>query len=335
MTMDNQSGRIIPIYAKKTILATGGLGQIFLHSTNPEESTGDGIAMAWRAGARCFNLQYIQFHPTALYCDMDRFLVSEAVRGEGGILITNKQEEFMSKYHPLANLAPRDIVARAIYQTMLDTGHPCVYLDITNKSSEWIKTRFPSIYENAMDRGFDMTKSPLPVVPAAHYCCGGVGVNLDGRTSLKRLYAVGEVACTGVHGANRLASTSLLEALVWGYYAGKDAAKTCEGEDYFPEIFPWIVENEMIDLALISQDWLTLKNTMWNYVGLIRTRQRLQRARTILRHLQTEIDDFYDQSKMSKEVIGLRNAVQTSIAIITASLESRESCGSHFMIDEN
>jgi L-aspartate oxidase len=335
MTMDNQSGRIIPIYAKKTILATGGLGQIFLHSTNPEESTGDGIAMAWRAGARCFNLQYIQFHPTALYCDMDRFLVSEAVRGEGGILITNKQEEFMSKYHPLENLAPRDIVARAIYQTMLDTGHPCVYLDITNKSSEWIKTRFPSIYENAMDRGFDMTKSPLPVVPAAHYCCGGVGVNLDGRTSLKRLYAVGEVACTGVHGANRLASTSLLEALVWGYYAGKDAAKTCEGEDYFPEIFPWIVENEMIDLALISQDWLTLKNTMWNYVGLIRSRQRLQRARTILRHLQTEIEDFYDQSKMSKEVIGLRNAVQTSIAIITASLESRESCGSHYLVDEN
>jgi len=332
--MDNQSGKIIPIYAKKTVLATGGLGKIFLHSTNSEESTGDGIAMAWRAGARCFNLQYIQFHPTALYCNRDRFLVSESVRGEGGVLINNKQEEFMSQYHPLGDLAPRDIVARAIYQTMLETGHQCVYLDITNKSTSWIKKRFPSIYKNAMDRGFDMTKSPLPVVPAVHYCCGGVGVNLDGKTSLKRLYAVGEVACTGVHGANRLASTSLLEALVWGYYVGKDATKSYKGEDYFPEIYPWIVENKMIDVALISQDWLTLKNTMWNYVGLIQSRQRLQRAKTLLQHLQEEIEDFYDKSKMSKEVITLRNAVQTSIAITVASLESRESCGSHFLIDE-
>ena len=333
LTLDNKNGKILPMYAKNTILATGGVAEIFLHSTNPEESTGDGIAMAWRAGVRCFNLQFIQFHPTALYCDQDRFLVSEAVRGEGGVLVNNNQEEFMSSYHPLANLAPRDIVARSIYQTMLDTRHPCVYLDISSKNSDWIKKRFPSIYENAKERGFDMTNTPLPVVPAAHYSCGGVGVDLFGRTSLNRLYAVGEVSCTGVHGANRLASTSLLETLVWGYYAGKDAATQREGDNYFPEIYPWIGENEMIDSALISQDWLTIKNTMWNYVGLVRSRQRLQRARTILRHLHTEIEDFYDKAQMAREVIGLRNGVQTSIAIITASLESRESCGTHFLIE--
>jgi len=332
--MENKSGKIMPIYAKKTIMATGGIGQLFLHSTNSKESTGDGIAMAWRAGARCINLQYIQFHPTALYCDMDRFLVSEAVRGEGGKLVNNKEEEFMSKFHPLGDLAPRDIVARSIYQTMLDTKHPCVYLDISSRDSNWIRKRFPSIYENAMMRGFDMTKSPLPVVPAAQYSCGGVAVDLFGRTSLERLYAVGEVACTGVHGSNRLASTSLLEGLVYGFNAGKDVGQVYDDEDYFPKISPWIIENKTIDLALISQDWLTLKNTMWNYVGLIRSRQRLERARSILRHLQIEIDNFYVKSKMSKDVIGLRNAVQASIAIIMASLESKQSCGTHFLIDE-
>ena len=331
ISLDNQNGNIIPIYAQKTVLATGGLGQIYLHTTNTRESTGDGIAMAWRAGVRCINLQYIQFHPTTLYCDQDRFLISESLRGEGGVLINDKNEEFMHQFHPQANLAPRDIVARSIYQTMLKNNRPCVFLDITNKNFNWIKNRFPSIYKNTFIRGIDMTKKPIPVVPAVHYSCGGIKVDLKGKTSLSRLYAIGEVACTGVHGANRLASTSLLESLVWGYLSGKDIVKSSKKDHYFPPYLPWIDETKKIDRSLISKDWLTLKNTMWNYVGLIRNRHRLQRAQTILKHLMTEIDDYYYKCKLSKEIIELRNGVQTAVAITLAALETRNSKGTHFL----
>ena len=334
MVLDNNTGKVSSLYAQRTILATGGLGQIFLHSTNPEDSIGDGIAMAWRAGARCFNLQYIQFHPTTLFSGSGRFLISEAVRGEGGILIDGHGNEFMQEIHEKGSLAPRDIVARGIHQKMLDTALPYMYLDISFKDSDWIKNRFPSIYKGCLEAGIDMTKEPIPVVPAAHYICGGIGVNLEGRTSVKRLYAVGEVACTGVHGANRLASTSLLEALVWGYHAGKDAAIFRDGDDHFPEIEPWVDELEEIDPALIAQDWLTIKNTMWNYVGLIRTRQRLHRARTIMRNLQTEIESFYQKAKLTPNIVGLRNGVQTAIAIIAATLEARESIGTHYLLED-
>ncbi len=334
MVLDNQKGNVIAVYAQRTILATGGLGQIYLHSTNPEEAIGDGIAMAWRAGARCFNLQYIQFHPTTLYGSTNRFLISEAVRGEGGKLIDSNGNEFMQSIHEKGSLAPRDIVARGIHQTMLDSGQPCMYLDISFKNRNWIENRFPSIYKNCLQAGVDMAAEPVPVVPAAHYSCGGVGVNLAGHTSLKRLYAVGEVACTGVHGANRLASTSLLEALVWGHEAGKDAAHFHQGDDYFPQIENWVEETEEIDPALIAQDWLTIKNTMWNYAGLIRTRQRLHRARTILRNLQTEIEDFYQKAKLSPSMVGLRNGIQTANAIIAATLEARESRGTHYLLEE-
>jgi L-aspartate oxidase len=334
MVLDNQNGEVKAVYAKRTILATGGLGQIFLHTTNPEESIGDGIAMAWRAGARCFNLQFIQFHPTTLFGSKDRFLISEAVRGEGGKLIDGNGNEFMQSVHEKGSLAPRDIVARGIHQTMLDTGQPCMFLDISFKKREWIENRFPSIYKNCLLAGVDMAAEPIPVVPAAHYSCGGVGVNLAGHTSLKRLYAVGEVACTGVHGANRLASTSLLEALVWGHEAGKDAAQFQEGDDYFPQIESWVEETEEIDPALIAQDWLTIKNTMWNYAGLIRTRQRLHRAQTILRNLQNEIEDFYQKARLSPSIVGLRNGIQTANAIITATLEARESRGTHYLLED-
>ncbi|HPD32817.1 MAG TPA: L-aspartate oxidase [Bacteroidota bacterium] len=331
--MNNKTKEIFPIYAQNTILATGGLGQIYINTTNPPENTGDGISLAYRAGARIFNLHYIQFHPTTFYGAKERFLISESVRGEGGILLDCKGNRFMQKYHELAELAPRDVVARAIYDTMLETNHPCVYLDISHKNSEWIRNRFPTIYAYLLKNGIDMTIEPIPVVPAAHYSCGGVGVNLKGRTSLRRLWAVGEVSCTGVHGANRLASTSLLEALVWGYIAGNEVSKPDKEDDYFPQIFDWVSEVEDVDNALIAQDWLTIKNTMWNYVGLIRTRQRLLRAHQILRHLQTEIESFYRRARMSPEVIQLRNGVITAYAVTNSAMEDRVSRGAHYLKD--
>ncbi|MCX7880441.1 MAG: L-aspartate oxidase [Ignavibacteria bacterium] len=329
--LNNQTGKVFPIFAYNTILATGGLGQIYLHTTNPPEATGDGIAMAYRAGVRLLNLQFIQFHPTAFYSERVNLLISEAVRGEGGKLIDKYGREFMNEYHENGSLAPRDIVARSIHQTMLKTNHPCVYLDISFKSSDWIKSRFPTIYQNLLKAGIDMTVEPIPVVPAAHYSCGGLGVSLKGKTSLSRLYAVGEVACTGVHGANRLASTSLLEGVVWGYHAGKSASEINKSDQYIPEIFPWKDENEYIDPALIAQDWLTIKNTMWNYVGLVRTRQRLTRATTILRHLQNEIEQFYKRAKMNKEILQLRNGIITAIAVTNASIEDKVSRGAHYL----
>ena len=332
--LDKNTGKIIPVYAQKTILATGGLGQIYRHTTNPAEATGDGIALAWRAGARCFNLQYIQFHPTSLYNDRDSFLISESMRGEGGRLIDKNGRQFMKDFHDLGELAPRDVVARGIHQTMLTTGHPCVYLDISHKDSAWIKSRFPTIYNYCIKTGIDITAEPIPVVPAAHYSCGGIGVSLVGRSSLQRLYAVGEVACTGVHGANRLASTSLMEAVTWGYLAAKDACLEREGDNYFPEIFPWKDETEPVDPVLIAQDWTQIKNTMWNYVGLVRSRQRLLRARTIFRHLQSEIDQFYQKTKLSYDILELRNGVQTALAVTQATLEDRVSRGTHYIIED-
>ncbi len=329
--LENSTGRTIPALAGRTILASGGLGRIFLHTTNPPESTGDGIALAWRAGARCFNLQYIQFHPTALYSEHNRFLLSESMRGEGARLVDKNGRDFMREFHPMGPLAQRDIVARGIHQTMLDTWHPCVYLDISFKDSVWIKERFPTIYQHCLKAGIDITSEPIPVVPAAHYSCGGVGVSLRGRTSLQRLYAVGEVSCTGVHGANRLASTSLLESLVWGNSAGIDAAELRSSDEYFPDIYPWIDGTEETDPALIAQDWLTIRNTMWNYVGLVRTRPRLIRATIILRHLQSEIEQFYQKVKMNKDIIQLRHGVQTSIAVTSATLEAKVSKGAHYL----
>ncbi len=334
IVLNNETGRVFPVFASKTVLATGGLGQIYVHTSNPEESTGDGIALAWRAGARCFNLQYIQFHPTTLYNERDRFLISESMRGEGGILKDKNGNEFMHQYHELGSLAPRDIVARSIQHTMLKTGHPCVYLDISFKDADWIRHRFPTIYEHCYSSGIDIAKEPIPVVPAAHYSCGGVGVNLHGRTSLRRLYAVGELACTGVHGANRLASTSLLESVVWAWTAAQDMKELGGDDFYFPEIFPWEDETESVDPALLAQDWLTIKNTMWNYVGLMRTRSRLIRARITLRHLQSEVEQFYLKARMSKPMIELRNGVQTAIAVTYATLEDRVSRGAHYLMDQ-
>ena len=331
----NETGIVDTIFAKETILATGGLGRVFLHTTNPPGSRGDGIAMAYRAGARCINMQYVQFHPTTLFHPSGRFLISESLRGEGARLMSPRGEEFMKRFHPNGSLAPRDVVARGIHQWMIESGEPCALLDISHKSPDWVRSRFPGIYEKCKSLGIDITREPIPVVPAAHYSCGGVSVDALGKSNVGRLRAVGEVACTGVHGANRLASTSLLEGLVWGTRAGSDAAERSlnAADHYFPEIAPWVYERETVDPELIAQDWLTIQQTMWNYVGLVRTTKRLDRAHEILREHHLEIERFYDKAAISDSLIGLRNGVQTALAILLAAMECRESRGCHYRSD--
>jgi L-aspartate oxidase len=330
-----ESGAVETILAKETILATGGLGRVFLHTTNPVTSRGDGIAMAYRAGARCINMQYVQFHPTTLFHPSGRFLISESLRGEGARLVSPHGEEFMKRFHPEGSLAPRDVVARGIHQWMIESGHSCALLDISHKNADWIRDRFPGIYEKCKSLGFDITREPIPVVPAAHYSCGGVAVDENGKSNVARLRAVGEVACTGVHGANRLASTSLLEGLVWGTRAGTDTADHVNRtkDFYFPEISPWVYEKETVDPALIAQDWLTIQQTMWNYVGLVRTTKRLDRAHEILRELHLEIERFYDKAAISDALIGLRNGIQTALVVLLEAMECRESIGCHYRVD--
>ena len=333
--LDQASGEIFPILAKETILATGGLGRVFLHTTNPAGTRGDGIAMAYRAGARCINMQYVQFHPTTFFHPSGRFLISEAMRGEGARLVDGKGREFMNDYHPDGSLAPRDVVARGIHQMMLESGEPCAHLDISHKPADQVRERFPGIYAHCLKCGIDMTKESIPVVPAAHYSCGGVAVDEWGRSNLHRLRAVGEVACSGLHGANRLASTSLLECLVWGTRAGdQTAAFIAQGEEYyFPQIAPWRYEREPVDPALIAQDWLSIQQTMWNYVGLVRSEKRLNRAHEILRELHLEILRFYEKAEVTDAMVGLRNGIQTALAILLAAMECRQSLGCHYRID--
>jgi len=336
--LKQETGDVEPFLARETVLATGGLGQIFIHTTNPDAARGDGIAMAYRAGARIINLEYIQFHPTAFYHPLSpRFLISESMRGEGGRLVDNRGREFMDKYHAQGSLAPRDVVARAIHEEMLQTNHPCAYLDITHKDPEWIRRRFPNIHAYCLKFDVDITRQPIPVVPAAHYSCGGVAVDLEGRTSIHRLRAVGEVSCTGVHGANRLASTSLLEALAWGVEAADSILRRIQADPeattYAPEVKPWRYMREPADPALIQQDWLTIKYTMWNYVGLARSTRRLNRALQLLRELQFEAELFYRRAALTDEMIGLRNGVQTALAIVHAALANHTSRGCHYRVD--
>jgi L-aspartate oxidase len=332
---DQATRQVETVMARETVLASGGLGRIFLHTSNPAGACGDGVAMAYRAGARCINMQFVQFHPTTLYAGDERFLISESMRGEGARLVDGRGREFMRAYHPDGSLAPRDVVARGIHQMMHETGSPCAYLDIRHKDPAWVRERFPRIYERCREAGIDITTQPIPVVPAAHYSCGGVAVDEWGRTSLRRLRAVGEVSCTGLHGANRLASTSLLECLVWGTRAGEDAAASITGgsQYYLPGIAPWEQKTEPVDPALVAQDWLTIRQTMWNYVGLVRSRKRLDRAHQILRELHLEVGRFYAQSELSDALIGLRNGIQTALVVLLAAMEARTSAGAHYRVD--
>lgn len=327
---------VFPICAKNTVLATGGVGQLFLHSTNGKFARGDGLALAFRAGCRVENLEFIQFHPTTFYHPSSRrFLISEALRGEGARLVNANGQSFLSRYLPnysVPELAPRDKLARAIHQELLSSGAPCVYLDISHKPGAWIQERFPFVYRNCLNYGVDITQSPIPVVPGAHYHCGGVWSNLLGQTSLLNLWAVGEVACTGVHGANRLASTSLLEGLVWGTLAGREIGKYQE-EVEFPEIEPWVQEQVQVDPSFLMQDWLTLKHTMWNYVGLIKTEARLQRAEGILTELARGINSFYRKARLSDELIGLRHASLAASLILEACKKRPRSLGCYLRED--
>ena len=329
--------------AAATILATGGLGRIFRNTTNPPGARGDGLAMASRAGARITNAEYIQFHPTALSVPgAEGFLISEAVRGEGGVLLTPEGQPFMERYSPeWKDLAPRDVVARAIHTEMETHGYSYVLLDIaSHMPAEEIKKRFPNIYAECLKVGLDITSEPIPVVPAAHYFCGGVAVDEWGRTTIQNLYAVGEVSCTGLHGANRLASTSLLEGLVWGQRAAGDieAHLSADPRSSLPSIddVPMWDESGLTtdsDPALIQGDMQTIQNVMWHYVGLVRSGERLSRAIRELSHLQNEIETFYRRTKLSDGLIGLRNAVEVGLIVAQAARHNRSSRGCHFRTD--
>lgn len=334
-----QSGEANTILADFTILCTGGLGQIFQHTTNSSASIGSGLAMAQRAGATIMNLEYIQFHPTALFHRADRkFLISEAVRGEGARLLNTKGERFMARYDERLELAPRDIVTRAITDELLRSGEDCVFLDAANYVDQNLRKRFPTIYKQCKKIGVDMTKEPIPVVPAAHYSCGGVLVDKRGRTTLEGLYAAGEVTCTGVHGANRLASTSLLEGVLWGQSVAEDistryqlspCALSKKLQDSIPD---WITsgKTEMEDPALINQDWTTIRSTMWNYMGIVRTTSRLERAFEDLRNLNKRLHSFYKAIRICKESVDLFHGCQTAYLTTTAALRNRTSRGCHF-----
>jgi L-aspartate oxidase len=334
---NQERSQVVKALAKFTVLATGGVGALYLHHSNAEGARGDGHAMAKRAGAQIINMEFIQFHPTTFFDKSAhrRFLVSEAIRGEGGVLLNSRGEAFMIRYHPDRELAPRDVVARAIDEEMIETRHECVYLDISHKDPEWIKERFPTIYEHCLEKNVDITKESIPVVPAAHYTCGGVKADLKGRTDLRGLYAVGEVACTGLHGANRLASTSLAEGLTFGVITAEDIldrigkATAYEGEN----ILDWVEGSEPVDMALVHQDWLTLKQTMWNYVGLTRTSNRLKRAEAMFSELTDEIQRFYKNARLQDQLIGLRNAVEVASMVLVASRRNTQSVGCFFRKD--
>ncbi len=335
--LDRESGKIIRILAGHTVLATGGVGQIFRNTSNPPGARGDGLAMAWRAGARVINAEYIQFHPTTLSVrGAPNLLISEAVRGEGGVLLTPDGRHFMERYSlEWKDLAPRDVVARAIHMEMLEHGYEHVYLDIASKRpGDFIRHHFPQLIESCARYGIDATTELIPVVPAAHYFCGGILVDEWGRTSLSDLYAVGEVSCTGLHGANRLASTSLLEGLVWGDRAARHIEENPRDAVDDARVPEWVYRGTTEpDPALIEVDMTTIKNMMWHYVGLVRTEERLARAERELRRLWHEIEEFYRSQRLNDALIGLRNAVQVARIVTFSARHNRVSRGAHFRAD--
>jgi L-aspartate oxidase len=334
--LNRQDQHVDVFKARKIILATGGAAKVYLYTSNPDGSTGDGIAMAWRAGCRVANMEFIQFHPTCLYHpEAKSFLITEAIRGEGGKLLLPNGERFMQRFDERAELAPRDIVARAIDHEMKRLGSDCVYLDISYKSSAFIKSHFPTIYRRCLEYDIDITSQPIPVVPAAHYTCGGVMVDIDGRTDLENLYAVGEVAYTGLHGANRMASNSLLECLVFAQAAADKIAAEIDTAEILPLLERWD-ESQVTDSdedIVVAHNWDELRRFMWDYVGIVRTNKRLERALHRTELLKSEINEYYGNYKVSPDLLELRNLVVVAELIIRSALARKESRGLHFTLD--
>lgn len=334
--LDAQHSGVLRILSKVTVLATGGAGQVYLHSTNPDVATGDGIAMAYRAKARIENMEFVQFHPTSLAIpEADSFLISEAVRGFGGILRNSSGEAFMEQYDTRKELAPRDIVARAIDDQLKKSGEKSVFLDVTHLDADSVRESFPTIYSTCLNYGLDITSKPIPVVPAAHYTCGGIATDLQGRTGINRLFACGETACTGVHGANRLASNSLLESLVFADKA-IEAAKGIIQETAFEEAIPEWDESGTVnndEWILVSHNKQELRQIMWNYVGIVRSDLRLERAMRRIQLLHDEVEDFYNRTRVSVPLCELRNLVNVAFLIIQSAMQRKESRGLHYTTD--